>query len=74
MTRDDGLKAGGVEHAGLDKLQEAGFVLGAAGLKRDGGEVFGGENAHRRSSLPAIAVAAVGASGRAVGGQSCDED
>ena len=30
---------------GLDELEEAGFVLGAAGLERDGGEMFGGENA-----------------------------
>jgi hypothetical protein len=40
MTGEDGLKARGLQRAGLDELEKARFVLGAPGLERDGGEVF----------------------------------
>ena len=36
----DGLKAGGIQHAGFDELEQPGFVLGTSGLERDGGEMF----------------------------------
>jgi len=45
VPREDGLKARGVECTRFDELEQAGFILGAPGLERDGGEVFGGEDA-----------------------------
>lgn len=43
MPRDDALKARGVQRTGFDKLKQAGLVLGAVSLKRNRGEMFGGE-------------------------------
>src|SRR5437667_9739041 len=45
MPSDDGLKLSAVEGAGFDKLEQASFVLGAAGLKRNGGQMFCGKYA-----------------------------
>ena len=45
MAAEDGLEVCSVERAGLNKLEETGFVLGAPRLERDGGEVFGSEDA-----------------------------
>ena len=49
MASEDGLKTRGLQHAGLDELQQPGLVLGASGLERDGGQMFGGENPRGRA-------------------------
>jgi len=36
-----------VEDAGFDELEKAGFVLGATGLERDGGQMFRSEHARQ---------------------------
>src|SRR3989442_10261355 len=41
VAGDDGLEARGIQRAGLDELQQAGFVLGASSLERDGRKMFG---------------------------------
>src|SRR5205823_14505647 len=47
---EDGLKARAVERRSFEELEQAGLVLGAAGLERDGGQMFGGEDARGRAS------------------------
>src|SRR5882757_5599722 len=49
MPRDDSLETPGIQRASLDELKQAGLVLRPAGLKRDGGEVFSGEDARGRA-------------------------
>ena len=49
MPGKDGLKLRGVERARFDKLKQAGFVLGATGLERNRGQMFGGEHARGRA-------------------------
>ena len=47
MPGEDGPESRGIQRAGFEELEEAGFVLRPAGLQRDSGEVFGGEDARR---------------------------
>ena len=49
MARENFLKAIEFEHAGLDELKNARFVLGAACLKRNGCDVLGGKDTCKRS-------------------------
>ena len=49
MPGEDSLETHGVEHAGLNELEEPGFVLGPSGLERNSGKVFGGKDQGGRS-------------------------
>ena len=61
MSGNDGLESRGIQSAGFDKMEEAGFVLRPAGLQRDGGEVFGGENASGHAShIPGLSCFPLG--------------
>src|SRR5437867_7043465 len=46
---DDGLKTFGVQRAGFNELEKPGFVFRAAGLERDRGQMFGGEDLRGRA-------------------------